>query len=182
MFGYFGDLPLHPLVVHAVVVSVMATGVGVIALAVRPTWRHRFGGLLVLLGLVSVASSWLAVESGNVLTTVPGLGSTAHAEGGTLLLVMVVPLALVTTLMYGLDRWWMVRVNKHGDLYRVAHQRQPLALTFVCGLAIIAAVAVMVQTGIVGHSGASATWRGVTIPADAYGGGSSGPAASPGSD
>jgi len=170
MFGYFfGGLPLHPLVVHAVVIFVMASAVGVIALAVRPRWRHRFGGLLVVLSLVAVASSWLAVESGNVLTTVPGLGSTAHAEGGTLLLVMVVPLALVTALMYGLDRWWMVNVNKHGELYRVAHQRQPLALTFVCGLAIIAAVAVMIQTGIVGHSGASATWQGVRIPAAADG-------------
>ena len=151
------------------VIFVMASAGGVIALAIRPKWRHRFGGLLVLLSLASVASSWLAVESGNVLTTVPGLGSTAHAEGGTLLLIMVAPLALVTALMYGLDRWWMVNVNKHGDLYRVSRRRQPRVLTFICGLAIIAAVAVMVQTAIVGHSGASATWQGVQIPREADG-------------
>jgi hypothetical protein len=168
VFGsFFGGLPLHPLVVHAVVIFVMASAVGVIALATRPRWRHRFGGLLVLLSLASVASSWLAVESGNVLTTVPGLGSTAHAEGGTVLLVLVVPFALVTCLMYGLDRWWMVNINKHGELYRRAHVRQPRVLTFVCGLAIIAAVAVMIQTGIVGHSGAAATWQDVVLPADA---------------
>jgi hypothetical protein len=164
MFGSLGGLALHPLMVHAVVIFVMASAVGVIALAIRPNWRHRFGGLLVLVSLVSVASTWLAVESGNVLTTVPGLGSTGHAEGGTLLLVLVIPFALVTTVMYVLDRRWMVEVNKHGDLYRVAHAQQPIPLTVVCFLAVLAAVVVMVQTGVVGHSGAEATWSEVVVP------------------
>jgi hypothetical protein len=164
MFGsFFGGLPLHPLVVHAVVIFVVASAVGVIALAVRPKWRHRFGGLLVLVSLASVASTWLAVESGKVLTAVPGLGSTGHAAGGTLLLFLVIPFALVTCLMYALDRRWMVDVNKHGDLYRVAHARQPVVLTAICLLAILMAVAVMVQTGIVGHSGAAATWHEVIL-------------------
>lgn len=164
MFGSFGGLPLHPLMVHAVVIFVMASAVGVIALAIRPNWRHRYGGLLVLISLVSVASTWLAVESGNVLTTVPGLGSTGHADGGTFLLVLVVPLALLTALMYALDRRWMVEVNKHGDLYRVTHARQPMALTVIAFVTILAAVAVIVQTGIVGHSGAEATWSEVVVP------------------
>jgi hypothetical protein len=164
MFGFFGDLPLHPLVVHAAIAFVMASATGAIALAVRPKWRHRFGGLLVLLSLASVASSWLAVESGKVLTTVPGLGSTNHAEGGTVLLVLLLPFALTACLMYVLDHWWMVKINKHGEPYRSAHANQPVVLKAVCGLAVLLAVAVMVQTGIVGHSGAAKTWENV-VPA-----------------
>jgi predicted membrane protein DUF2231 len=164
LFGSVFGLPLHPLVVHAVVIFVVASAAGVIALAVRPRWRHRFGGLLVLVSLASLASTWLAVESGNVLTTVPGLGSTEHARGGTLLLVMVVPLVLLTCLMYLLDRHWMVEVNKHGDLYRLSHARQPVFLTAVCVLTVLAALVVIVQTGLVGHTGAEATWGDVSAP------------------
>jgi hypothetical protein len=160
----FGDLPLHPLVVHAAIAFVLASTTGAIALAIRPKWRHRFGGLLVLLSLASVASSWLAVESGNVLTTVPGLGSTNHAEGGTLLLILLLPFGLSACLMYVLDRWWMVKLNKHGEPYRLVHVRQPVVLKAVCGLAVVLAVAVIVQTGIVGHSGAAKTWDDV-VPA-----------------
>lgn len=168
MFGFFGDLPLHPLVVHAAIVLVMASATGVVALAVRPRWRHRFGGLLVLASLASVATSWLAVESGKVLTELPGLGSTEHAEGGTLLLLLLLPFALIACLMHVLDRWWMVRLNKHGEPYRVAHVKQPRVLKAVCGLAVLLAAAVMVQTGIVGHSGAAKTWDEV-VPASSSG-------------
>jgi hypothetical protein len=164
MFGFFGGLPLHPLVVHAAVVFVMASATGAIALVIRPKWRHQYGGLLALLSLASVASSWLAVESGKVLTTVPGLGSNGHADSGTLLLILLVPFALTACLMYVLDRWWMAKLNEHGEPYRVAHVRQAMLLKATCGLAVLLAVAVMVQTGIVGHSGAATTWEDV-VPA-----------------
>ena len=171
MFGFVGDLPLHPLVVHAAIVLVIASATGVIALVIWPRWRHRFGGLLALMCLASVASSWLAVESGNVLTALPGLGSTDHAEGGTLLLILLLPFTLTACVMYVLDRWWMVKSNEHGELYRVAHARQPMALRAICGLAVLLSLVVMVQTGLVGHSGAAKTWDDV-VPASAGGSGS----------
>lgn len=164
MFGdFFGGLPLHPLVVHAVVIFLIAAGLGVIALAVRPSWRHKYGYLLGLVAVAGVASTWVAVESGNILTKVPGLGRTAHAEAGTLLLVMTVPWAVLVLLMVGLDRWWMVDKNKHGTLYRKAHAVQPWWLTVICVLAVLASVAIMVQTGLVGHSGAEASWGDVNV-------------------
>lgn len=164
MFGdFFGGLPLHPLVVHAVVIFLMAASVGVIALAVRPSWRHKYGYLLGLVAIAGVLSTWLAVQSGNILTQVPGLGRDVHKEGGDLLLLLTLPWAALVLLMVFLDRWWMVDKNKHGTLYRKAHATQPWWLTVICVLAVIASVIVMLQTGVVGHSGAEASWGDVNV-------------------
>jgi len=164
MFGdLFGGLPLHPLVVHAVVIFLIAASLGVVVLAVRPSLRHRYDFLLGLVAVAGVLFTWLAVESGNVLTQVPGLGRTAHAEGGTLLFIITIPWAVLVLAMVILDHWWMVDKNKHGTLYRKAHLSQPWWLTAICVLAVLASVLVMVQTGIVGHSGAVASWGDVNV-------------------
>ena len=42
-----GGIPLHPLVVHAVVVLIPLAALGVIAIALVPKWRSRFGILVV---------------------------------------------------------------------------------------------------------------------------------------
>lgn len=47
MFTQFDGLPVHPLVVHAVVVLLPAAVLGTIAVAVRPAWRRRYGTLVV---------------------------------------------------------------------------------------------------------------------------------------
>jgi hypothetical protein len=162
MFDTIGGLPLHPLIVHATVMFIMATAVGVIALAVRPTWRHKYGWLLVICAWLSVFSTWIAVESGNILTEYPGLGETVHAEGGTLLLILLVPYAIFVTLMILMDRQWHWRVNKHGGVWR-ANTKQPFILTFVCLFTVAMTLTIMGQTAIVGHSGATASWDDVDL-------------------
>lgn len=158
-------LPVHPLVVHATVMTIFFVSIGVIGLAVRPKYRHKYGYLLLWLTGLMLASTWVAVESGQILTAYPGLGRTEHADGGLLLLGMLVPYAVLITAMVVMDRIWLVKVNRHGDLYRRTIKRhgkpytwQLTLLNIVCVVTVIAAVLVMVQTGIVGHSGASASW------------------------
>ncbi|MEV4388804.1 DUF2231 domain-containing protein, partial [Micromonospora sp. NPDC049580] len=56
-------LPLHPLVVHAVVVLLPLAALGVAALAVRPSWRGRYGGLVVLITALATAAIPLATSS-----------------------------------------------------------------------------------------------------------------------
>ena len=45
MFDTIDGLPVHALVVHAVVVLLPLALLGTIAIAVRPAWRARFGPL-----------------------------------------------------------------------------------------------------------------------------------------
>ncbi|MCW2828706.1 MAG: hypothetical protein JWQ67_2322, partial [Marmoricola sp.] len=45
MFDTFNGIPLHPLVVHAVVVLLPLAILGTIAIAVRPGWRGKYGPL-----------------------------------------------------------------------------------------------------------------------------------------
>jgi hypothetical protein len=163
MFGSLGGIPLHPLVVHAVVIFVTLACVGVIALAIVPGWRHRFGSLLLWVDGVSVLCVLVAVYSGYALTEVPGLGTSTHAEGGRFLMFLVFPLALLTGLMVLLDRLWLVRVNKHGDMYRLNEEDQPLSLIVVCVFCVLMALIVMFQTILVGHSGAEASWGDVIV-------------------
>jgi len=162
MFAEFFGLPLHPLIVHATVMFIIATAVGVIALAIRPQWRHKYGLLLVIVSWLSVLSAWVAVESGNLLTAYPGLGATPHAAGGTALFVLLIPFAIIVTLMVGMDRKWHWNVNKHGGVWR-DNEPQAMILSFVCVLAVIASLVIVGQTAIVGHSGAEASWSDVDL-------------------
>lgn len=168
LFGFIGSLPLHPLVVHATVMFIMLAALGAIVLAFRPSWRHKFGWLAVVTSWASVFAGWLAIESGNILTTVPGLGETVHAAGGTVLGWMLLPFAAIITLMILLDRRWHWNVNKHGDVWR-SGDKQPKTLLFVCAMAVVMSLTVMGQTAIVGHSGAEASWGDISpsdVPAE----------------
>jgi uncharacterized membrane protein len=159
-WGFIGGMPLHPLIVHATVIFIILTALGAIVLAVKPNWRHRFGWLTVLSGWLSALFTWLAVESGNVLTAVPGLGATPHAVAGTQLLFLVIPFAIIITIMILLDRQGHWNKNKHGDTWRW-HGAQSGFLKSFCVLAVVGALTVVGQTVIVGHSGAVASWGDV---------------------
>lgn len=54
MFDLVNGLPVHPLVVHAVVVLLPLAIVGTILVAVRPTWRRAYGPLVVVASALSV--------------------------------------------------------------------------------------------------------------------------------
>lgn len=151
--GEIGGLPIHPLVVHATVVAVVVATLSTIALAAREKWRHKYGHLLFWTLVIMLVTTWIAVESGAILTAVPGLGSTAHAAGGELLLAMQVPFALISYAMIVWDK----HVLRHLDEPEVWQRR---LLVAICILAVIAAVLVLGQTIIVGHSGAVASWGG----------------------
>ena len=47
MFDTINGMPLHPLVVHGVVVLLPLAALGTIAIAVRPVWRRTYGHLVV---------------------------------------------------------------------------------------------------------------------------------------
>jgi hypothetical protein len=57
MLDTFNGLPLHPLVVHAVVVLLPLSVVGAIVVALRPAWRQTYGWLVAGLLVVAATSS-----------------------------------------------------------------------------------------------------------------------------
>lgn len=86
-----GGLPLHPLLVHAVVVLVPLTALAAIAAAVAPQVRTRYGSLFVGLATVSLISIPLATNAGEALQqripSTPAIEK--HAEMGDQLLPLM---------------------------------------------------------------------------------------------
>ena len=138
-----GGLPLHPLVVHAAVVLLPLSALGLLVVLALPRARRTYGWLPVLgLGL-SVIAAWVAKETGENLAEVIGLPQ-EHAEWGDRL----VPIAAVLFIA-SLAWYWRVRSGATGALTTVA----------AASSAVLAVVAIGVVV-VVGHSGAEAAWAG----------------------
>ncbi len=73
MFDTIAGLPLHALVVHAVVVLVPLAVIGTIAVAVVPRWSRRYGWLVVLCSGVATGSAVVAKQSGEQLASRVGV-------------------------------------------------------------------------------------------------------------
>ncbi|MFF0232668.1 DUF2231 domain-containing protein [Micromonospora sp. NPDC005254] len=142
-------LPLHPLVVHAVVVLLPLAALGVAALAVRPSWRGRYGGLVVLITALATAAIPLATSSGESLEHRVG-DPGEHAELGDTLIWFALPLLVAAVALV-----WLHRRDTRSSDFR----RTPRALAVVVAvLAVVVAVANLVQVYRVGDSGAKAVW------------------------
>ena len=159
MFDYIFGLPMHALVIHAVVVLVPLSALVAIAFAVRPTWRHALRWPLVVGGLVSGVTAWVAAESGEALqrrVTQVRASTTnldllrEHVEWGDrakviCLLFMALSLAAA----------WFLRAPDD-DEPRRRMLEVPLAI-----LLVVAALAALITVVLAGHAGAQVTWAGL---------------------
>lgn len=144
MFDTITGLPIHPLVVHAVVVLVPLSALGAIAVAFRARWNRRYGWLVVLGALVATVSSFVAKESGEALASRVGLPAD-HAQIATLMpLFSTLMLITVTAL------WWY---DRGGDDRRTT-MRSVLAV-----LTVVTALLALAWAVRAGHSGATAVWK-----------------------
>lgn len=161
MFDLINGLPLHPLVVHAVVVLLPLGVVGTIALAVRPAWRKAYGWLVVVATGVGVALIPVATSSGEDLEKRVG-DPGDHAELGDQLLWIALPMLLLAAALVYLDRRASRRATAEGAAEGAAGQHTAdttaRAATWVAVLAVVASVATGVQVYRVGDSGARAAW------------------------
>lgn len=159
-------LPLHPLVVHAVVVLLPLAALGVLALAIRPSWRGRFGVLVVVIAALATAAIPLATQSGESLEHRVG-DPGQHAELGDTLLWFALPLLALSVALVWLHRRAARPVEGSAEAGR---STRPGALGVVVAvLAVVVAAANLVQVYRVGDSGAKAVW-GDTPAATAKGG------------
>jgi cytochrome b involved in lipid metabolism/branched-subunit amino acid transport protein len=165
------DLPVHPLVVHAAVVVLPLSLLGLIVAVVLPRLRPHLAGLSVL-GLAGGAvAAWAAEQSGESLAERVGEPQ-AHAQYGEL-----VPVAAVVALIVAAIWWRLQRGPAVGNL--------PSWSTRAAGLVAVAtAVVTTGLTILTGHSGAVAVWaakgqatatvQGAATPTPAAGGDSTG--------
>ena len=144
MFDLINGVPLHPLVVHAVVVLLPLAALGTVAIVVRPAWRHRYGVLVAAAAALATVLIPVATSSGEALEHRVGSPG-AHAEMGDTLIWFALPLLVFLVALVVLERR---RTASSVSTMRV-----------VSTLALVAALATTVQVVRVGDSGARAAWQ-----------------------
>lgn len=139
---FFG-LPLHPLVVHAVVVLIPLSAIGLLAIVLVRRWRAPYGPL-VLAGLfLAAVFAFVAESSGESLAQTVGQPG-SHAQWGERL-----PAASAAAFVLALV-WWLWQ--------RRSTDRSGWGVRVLGGLALVAGLGLTALTGVVGHTGAQAAW------------------------
>ncbi len=150
-------VPLHPLVIHAVVVFVPLAAIAAIAMSL-PKWRWlaRWPALLLTLG--ATAACFVATRSGADLMKDRGLGQLPlvqeHEEWGDRLMIGMWVFAVLVIVAF----WVLPHVTRiagaQDRVAKVAALEKPLMV-----LVPLAAVAVLVLVFLTGDAGARAVWQ-----------------------
>ena len=140
-------LPLHPLIIHAVVVLVPLSALGVIFLLVFPRLAPTFSPLILILLITSTVAGFIAENSGQSLSNRVGYPGD-HAEQGDRLAKLI----LLFTLLY--ITWFVI--YRKSIKFKSADKLLKRGLSV---LLLLAAIASTTLTFIVGHSGAKVTWE-----------------------
>ncbi len=154
----FNGLPLHPLIVHVVVVFAPLAGVGGILYAVRPAWRWWLRWPFVASAVIAAVAGVIAAQSGYSLEHARQLQQLAtvrtHQHRGSilrwLLLAFLVPTGLAAALLGGGSQvisGWGARTGRTGAV-AVAVQV----------LLVVSAIILLVWVFLTGDSGARAIW------------------------
>lgn len=157
MFDLIAGLPVHALVVHAVVVLLPLTVLGAVAMAVVPRWSRRFGILVVLGALLSLVAAYVAVQSGEVLATRVGTPE-PHFEIARRLPWFALGLLVVVTAL-----WWVDRGAGRADGLgnRGTVPRRSTAARWLAAGTVVVALVTLAWTVRTGDSGARAVWQPV---------------------
>ncbi|USQ77673.1 cytochrome b5 domain-containing protein [Ornithinimicrobium cryptoxanthini] len=191
IFASIAGLPLHPLVVHVVVVFLPVSALGLITLVAVPRWRKHYGVLAVAVATMGAAGAFVAKESGDALADQVGLPRN-HEDWGERLSTWAIVFAAVAIVWLVLDRR---RSSSAQELHQGAPDASsgrltgalPMLARLAGALVAVLSLVVLVLTAVVGHSGAEAAWADRTsfgVPSTVTPSGSSDaanpPAAEPG--
>lgn len=156
MLNEINGLPVHILIVHAVVVLVPLAALLAVLGVLWPAARRKLGVLTPIVALAGLVCVPVASSAGEWLQArVPDTALVrTHAEMGDGLLLWAFLLFVLSAAFWALD---------HG---RTEPRRLPDALTarwvrpVVAGLLIVVAIVSVVQVVRIGDSGAKAAWDG----------------------
>lgn len=152
----FDGIPLHPLVVHAVVVLLPLAALLVFGAAVSARFRHWAALLPPALATLALIAVPLATSTGESLEE--SVRETTlveeHAELGEQVLPWAIGLAVAAWVL-----WWLARRSQGRT--RGGDATYPTAVTFVVAvLALVAVAGAGYSVYRAGHSGAAAVWSG----------------------
>ena len=135
-------IPAHPLIIHAVVVLLPLSAIGMIAMVFIPPFRGKVQKYFVA-GTLAVAtgSAFLAKESGETLRSVNGV-SEYHQEWGSRTFYAALALVVLSSIWFWLD-------TKPRSVYK--------RITGL--LVVLVSLAAITATVLAGHSGAQSVWE-----------------------
>lgn len=159
MFDYIFGLPMHALVVHAVVVFVPLAALSAAAYVLRPDWRRLLRWPTAAGAVIAGVSAFVAAESGEALqrrvlavrastTDAQLLGE--HVQWGERAKYVCFGFMVVT-----LVALWFVRPP--GEESTRGHGTELLARVVV----VVAAVAALAVVVLAGHAGSAVVWHGL---------------------
>jgi cytochrome b involved in lipid metabolism len=144
LFDLVLGLPVHPLIIHVVVVFLPLFSLALIALFIFKPLREKYG-LIVQIGLgIAFVSSFIAEQSGEALSLRVGT-PIKHADLGEKLVPLAFALFVSSLIWFYLQR----NSKKFKDLF----------INIFGIISIVLAIASIVMTYLVGHSGAEASWK-----------------------
>ncbi len=149
-------VPLHPLVVHAVVVLGPLAALAGLAYAAVPRWRWLLRWPLVVLALVTAAATVLAAQAGDALLDLrPELEPLVdeHAQYGELLRTVSLGYVVVSAAAA-----WALGGASALASGRGARESRGVVGTITAVLLAIAAIGLLVMLFLAGDSGARAVW------------------------
>jgi hypothetical protein len=154
-----GGLPLHVLLIHAVVIFVPLTAFAVVLHAIWPAARRRLGFVTPAAGLMLVVlvpiTMWAGEWLRDIVGPIPAVQK--HEALGRTLLPWVVGLFIV-----GLIEWvWfgMVPHTKRGQA--MSPRRRNIIRWVIIVAALFFAIGAVYDVILIGDSGARAVWGGV---------------------
>ncbi|SEN70780.1 hypothetical protein E3O25_08500 [Cryobacterium sp. TMT1-3] len=159
----FNGLPLHVLIVHAVVIVVPLAALCAVLTAFWPAARRRLGVVTPLVALAALVLVPMAVQAGEwlqsrLVNVTPLLGT--HTSLGKTMLPWVIVLFLAAALQW----FWYRYVEAEGARFSsaVPSHRGRLVATIVLDLVILAgAIGSVVLVALIGESGSRAVWTGL---------------------
>jgi hypothetical protein len=141
------DLPVHILVIHAVVVGVPVAALATVAVAGIPSWRARLAWPVVLLNALMLGATYVARESGEWFFGTLPQAPPAVADHRELGLTLI---------------WFVVALFGASVLLALVKGSNVAVVGLVAVIVLVAAGAATVQTVRTGHSGSTAVWGGAT--------------------
>lgn len=160
----FNGLPLHPLLVHVVIVLVPLAALVALLSGLWARARQRLGLLSPLLALLAVIVVPITVEAGEWLLArvVVSEQVQQHADLGRTLL----PWSLALLVACSLQWWWHRRaVAAHLTARgRSGSRRSAITAVFLAAAVVVTAVGSLVTVVRVGEAGTAAVWTDTYSP------------------
>jgi uncharacterized membrane protein len=155
-FDLINGIPVHPLVVHAAVVFVPLSALGLIAMAIWPRFSARYGWLVVGSAAVALFASVAARQSGEALEERVGEPGFDHADLGEVMPIFAAVLLVAVLALWLIDR----RAPGPGQ-----SSRRGLRVA-VAVVGVLIAAANLVWVFRVGDSGAKSVWTIKVVTAE----------------